>query len=375
MILSKAPEKYWNEPGIIAKGGEIIAPIGRRAWILAGTTALSATGGVLLDSLNKNGVHYEVLVYDGYCTEEDIDAHVELARAARSEVLIGIGGGKILDTIKAVGDKLKLPVVTVPTIAATCAAWSALSVVYNRQGTQLRGIVLDRSPVAVLADTEILAAAPPRYLAAGIADTIVKWYEAAPNIGSGPDSIHRRAGLQTAKLALDILEELSLDAYLAAGSGKVTDAIIEVTNAIIFLAGQAGSLTGGKPRAAIAHAINNSLTRQHETHIRLHGEKVAFGLVVQLFLEGYSQTKIDTLARLLHALGQPLTLTQLGFTGKLAEKAALVAKGVVLPEEAVALLPFQVDAKLLEQAILNTDLVGRRILQQEESAAKQVQAV
>lgn len=180
-------------------------------------------------------------------------------------------------------------------------------------GNPDRGIVLERSPKAVLSDTAILAAAPPRYIAAGIADTLVKWYEAAPNVGKGPDSIHARAGLATSKLALDILEELSIDAYLASGCGEITDAITEVTNAIIFLAGQAGSLSSGRQQAYIAHAVNNSLTKQHETHIRLHGEKVAFGLVVQLFLEGYSQTKIDTVARLLHALGQPLTLRGLGF--------------------------------------------------------------
>lgn len=375
MILAKAPEKYWNEPGILAKGGEIIAPIGQRAWILAGKTALSVAGEPLLKSLDENGIGYEIQVYEGYCTLEDIDILAAAVQASASDVLIGIGGGKILDTIKAVGDKLSLPVVTVPTIAATCAAWSALSVIYTRQGTQTGGIILERSPKAVLSDTAILAAAPPRFIAAGIADTLVKWYEAAPNVGKGPGSIHARAGLATSKLALDILEELSIDAYLASGRGEVTDAITEVTNTIIFLAGQAGSLSSGRPHAYIAHAINNSLTKQHETHIRLHGEKVAFGLVVQLYLEGYSQTKIDAIARLLHALRQPLTLRELGFKDSFREKAALVAGGVSLDEEAVAALPFKINAELLEQAILNTDLTGQRIAEQEQNDLRQAQAV
>ncbi|BCG58657.1 iron-containing alcohol dehydrogenase family protein [Paenibacillus sp. URB8-2] len=375
MILAKAPEKYWNEPGILAKGGEVVASIGKRAWILAGKTALSVAGETLLKSLDGSGIVYEIQVYEGYCTLEDIDILAAAVQASASDVLIGIGGGKILDTIKAVGDKLSLPVVSVPTIAATCAAWSALSVIYTRQGTQTGGIVLERSPKAVLSDTAILAAAPPRYIAAGIADTLVKWYEAAPNVGKGPDSIHARAGLATSKLALDILEELSIDAYLASGCGEITDAITEVTNAIIFLAGQAGSLSSGRQQAYIAHAVNNSLTKQHETHIRLHGEKVAFGLVVQLFLEGYSQTKIDTVARLLHALGQPLTLRGLGFKDSFGDKAALIANGVSLNEEAAAALPFKVNAELLEQAILNTDLTGQRIAEQEQNASRQVQAV
>ncbi|WP_036637961.1 hypothetical protein, partial [Paenibacillus durus] len=68
MILAKAPEKYWNEPGILTKGGEIIAPIGKRAWILAGKTALSVAGEALLKSLDESGIVYEIQVYEGYCT-------------------------------------------------------------------------------------------------------------------------------------------------------------------------------------------------------------------------------------------------------------------------------------------------------------------
>ncbi|MCL6456600.1 MAG: iron-containing alcohol dehydrogenase family protein [Gorillibacterium sp.] len=375
MIAAKAPEKYWNEPGVLARGGELIASFASNAWILAGKTALAVAGEVFMKSLTEQGIAYEVQTYEGYCTLEDIKIFACEVQASKADVIIGIGGGKILDTVKAIGDQLKLPVVTVPTIAATCAAWSALSVLYTRQGTQTGGSILEKSPKIVLADTAILASAPPRYIAAGIGDTLVKWYEAAPSVGNKPESIHARAGLLTSKLALDILEEFSIDAYLSAGNGEATDAITEVTNAIIFLAGQAGSLSGGKQRASIAHAINNSLTKQHETHVRLHGEKVAFGLVVLLFLEGYSQTRIDAVAHLLHDLGLPLTLRELGFESKLAEKAALVAQGVAIPEAALADLSFIVTTELLEKAILNTDLTGQRIAQRSADTVKLFQAV
>lgn len=375
MFTIKAPEAYWNEPGVLARGGELIAPFAGRVWVLAGQTALVKAGGVFLESLAQSGVDYAVRTYGGYCTLEDIELLAAEALEAKAETIIGIGGGRILDTAKAVGDKRKLPVVTVPTVAATCAAWSALSVVYNRQGTHTGGLILEKSPKLVLADTRLLAEAPPRYIAAGIGDTLVKWYEASPNVENGPESIHARAGLLTSKLALDILEELSVDAYRTAGSGEVTDAFTEVANAVIFLAGQAGSWSGGRPRAAVAHAVNNSLTRHHETHVRLHGEKVAFGLIVQLFLEGYSQTKIGSLAHLLHALGLPLTLRELGLTGETAVKASEIAKGVVIHPEAASRLPFKVHAEALEKAILDTDSLGRRITRQEPDAVKQYQAV
>lgn len=364
MITSKAPEQYWNEPGILAKAGGWIAPLASKVWVLAGKQALAAAGDGLLNSLEEHKIGYEVRIYEGYCTLEDVDQIAGEFAPLGAEAIIGVGGGTVLDTAKAVGDVLGLPVITVPTVPATCAAWSALSVLYDREGAYQAGLILKRSPKLVFADTSILAKAPPRYLAAGIGDTLVKWYEAAPNRMSGPGGIAARTGLAVSKLALDILQDLSLDAYETAGSGRITDAFLEVSNAVIFLAGQAGTLSGGRQRAAVAHAVHNSLTKQHETHHRLHGEKVAFGLVVQLFLEGYSQTKIDALAHLLHDLGLPLTLRELGFSGEeWADRAAAraVAQGVSIPEAARDGLAFAINAELLERAVLDTDRTGRRI--------------
>ncbi|MDF2935505.1 MAG: glycerol dehydrogenase [Paenibacillaceae bacterium] len=368
MITSKAPEAYWNESGILEKGGELIAPFSKRPWVLAGSKGLAAVQTELFTGLARSGVAYEIRIYEGYCTAEDIALLAGEALAAGADSVIGIGGGRILDTVKAVGQKLALPVVTVPTVPATCAAWSALSVLYDREGRHTGGLILERSPKLILADTRILAQAPPRYLAAGIADTLVKWYETAPGVGTGPDYVEARLGVLTAKLARDILEELSLDAYRTAGSGVATDAFLEVSHAVLFLAGQVGSLSGGKARAAVAHSIHNSLTQHHETHGRLHGEKVAFGLVAQLFLEGYSQSRIDALAHLLLDLGQPVTLAELGFRGKGETTAREIAAGVKIRPEALEGLHFQVNAALLEQAILDTDATGRRLLEARRGA-------
>lgn len=363
MITVKAPERYVNEPGIIARSGEYLAAYGRRAFILAGRTALASVGNAFFSSLSDKGIVYSVLEYDGYCTSAAIDETSEQVKHAQADLIIGIGGGRVLDLAKAVGDKLELAVAAIPTIAATCAAWSALSVIYTREGAFERGLPLRKSPVLVLADTRILAEAPPRYIAAGIGDTLVKWYELAPSTGKGAESLQARTGLGTARLALEILEEQALQAYRSAGTGETGPALTEVTDAIIFLAGQVGSIGGGAPKAAIAHSVHNSLTQLPETHDSLHGEKVAFGLVVQLFLEGKSQEELEPLIHLLRDLRLPLTLQELGVSGDFAQKAAEIAKGVKLNESAISRLPFKVNAELLEKAILNADALGLRALE------------
>ncbi|MFT7885274.1 iron-containing alcohol dehydrogenase, partial [Salmonella enterica] len=78
----------------------------------------------------------------GHCSERDVADLVKQSGDDRS-VVIGIGGGALLDTVKAVARRLGLPVVAIPTIAATCAAWTALSVWYNDAGSALHFEIFD----------------------------------------------------------------------------------------------------------------------------------------------------------------------------------------------------------------------------------------
>jgi len=52
-----------------------------------------------------------------------------MARQHKARVIIGVGGGKVLDTTRAVADELTLPVVNRPTVASSDAPCSALSVI------------------------------------------------------------------------------------------------------------------------------------------------------------------------------------------------------------------------------------------------------
>lgn len=361
MINVKTPDKYISEENIIEHSGEYIKNIGNYALVIGGKTALSVTEGKFLNSLDLEKIRYSIEEFTGYCTYINIDSYVNIAEKLGVNVIIGIGGGRVLDLVKAVGEKLNLPVVTIPTIAATCAAWSALSVIYDDEGRHKDFFLLENSPKLILADIKIIYDSPRRYLNAGIGDTIVKWYEAAPHKKVETD-ITLKIGLQTSKLALDILESY-IDLIEKSEEIPLDSKFHDVIDAIIMLAGLVGSINGGNHIAAIAHTLHDSLTHILDTKGTLHGEKVVFGLIVQFILEGRDEEEVKRLIKKLNLLQIPVTLLQLGIEDDIDYKLFNIINEINFTTEQENDLTFKVDDQLIKEAIIKADEFGNEVLE------------
>ncbi|MFT8314059.1 MAG: iron-containing alcohol dehydrogenase family protein [Clostridium sp.] len=358
MIKIKAPEAYINEENILGQSGKYVSEFGKHALIIGGKTALESVGEDFFKSFRDEKIKYEIEEFHGYCSFENIDKYSDLSTKLGVDIIVGIGGGKVLDLVKAVGEKADLPVITVPTIAATCAAWSALSVIYNDIGEHTDYVLLEKSPKLVLADTNIISKAPARYLNAGIGDTIAKWYEAAPHLAESSD-ITLKIGLQTAKLALNILENYANELQIESKESYIKNQYKDVIDSIIILAGLVGSINGGKHRAAIGHAVHNGLTYISDTKGTLHGEKVIFGVIVQFILEGKSEKEIINFIDLLNKLELPVTLAQLGIKDNVDDKILTIANSVNFNSDELDNLNFQVNKELIRKAIIRADELGR----------------
>ncbi|WP_338554710.1 iron-containing alcohol dehydrogenase family protein [Paenibacillus sp. KS-LC4] len=369
MVQIKAPNQYVNEPNAWAEGGAKIAEIGSKLFIIGGEKALEAAAP-LLASLNEVNVTYQVHRFSGQVTTEQITAYSELAASQDINVLVGIGGGRVLDLSKAVAQRIHVPSVTVPTIAATCAAWSALTVLYDEEGRSAGYLPLKQSPQLVLADTAVLAAAPKRYLASGIGDTYVKWNETIVNVKKLPADLDVRLGVKTSELAVEVLDRYAQQAYANAGDGIVTPAFHEVSHAIVWLAGQVNTVSAGGARGALAHAIHDSLTQFAKTHGSLHGEKVAFGLIAHTLLQGQTAVETERLAAKLNALGLPVTLAQLGFEEGANKIAYDIAGKVPLDGAKAAELPFAFHPAAIAEAIIAADQLGQRIRSKATAASQ-----
>lgn len=354
MLAIKTPQHYLNQDGISGKIGQFVAPLAQRVLIVTSPRAWSAVESAVTTSLQQHQITFHLSYLPGDCTRAAIDELAAQGRQQGAELIIGVGGGRVLDSAKAVGQILgQLPVITLPTIAATCAAWSPISVLYDESGAHIGPLPLARLPVWVLVDSQVIAKTSPRYLNAGIIDALAKWYEFLPYLRHGDDGLALILKSQVAKQALDTFNTYGQQAIASNQRQEVSVALRKVIDAVIALAGLANSMADDIPRIGIAHAIHNSMTRLPELHHWLHSEKVGFGLVAQSFIEHPEAADRNELLSLLARFGGPLTLDDLGLNPH-DTRVKKIAEGVVIAPNIAARLPFSLASEHIELALLAT---------------------
>jgi glycerol dehydrogenase len=324
MIDFISPRRYANEPGALARGGELVSPITKRLFVLAGKTALSLVQKDLFKSFDDSKIEYEVCEYGGYPTHKEAHRIAEKAKAFRAGAIAGAGGGRVIDTAKAAGNYAGLPVVAIPSIAATCACWAPVAVMYSSDGVMTGPLYNENSPCLIIADIDLISKAPARYIRAGIADTLAKWYESYPNLKTSND-FYLRLVVKYGEFARSILETLGLKVSddLARGSCGMEE-LTELVDCIFAIAGLCGAVRGLADTQGIAHPFYNACSALPELRDKLHGEKVAFGLVMQAVLEKRSSDEIHRRIAVFKRLYMPLSLRELGLEPDFDAKFAVI---------------------------------------------------
>jgi len=362
MSLIQTPYEYVNEPNIIKKSGKYVKALGSNALIIGGKTALSITEKDIIESFEENDVKFSIKEFTGYPTEKAISDLVKYGEELNVDIVVGIGGGRALDTTKAVGNKLNIPIVTIPTIAATCASWAAVSVIYDEDGSQINYLISQRSPNVILADTNILANAPDRYLKAGIVDTFAKWYETEPNLKNNKDSLQLKIQIEVAKLALDVLKEKSSRYFESKRRENNLNDFKQIVDSIILLAGLVGSIRSKEFYGGLAHSFYNSTTQISETRHKLHGEKVAFGILVQRVLEEKSTEELIETFDLFNKFNAPITLEEIGIIDGIEVKVSLIAEHVLENSDHYKGVNYKLTSDIIKNAIFRADSIGRDFL-------------
>jgi glycerol dehydrogenase len=355
-----SPSRYIQGPGAIAQLGDHFEKLGKKALILITDSGIKRVSGDIEKGLKAKSLEYAFVEFGRECSRSEIDRVKAAAAEKKADVIVGVGGGKLLDTAKAAAFYAKLPVVIVPTIAATDAPCSALSVVYTPEGVFESYLFLPANPNVVLVDSDIIAKAPARLLVSGMGDALATYFEAksaaqkeANNCVGGKASM---AALALAKLCLETLFKQGLKAKIALEAGARTAAVEEIIEANTLLSGlgfESGGLAG-------AHAIHNGMTAIHETHAYYHGEKVAFGTLTQLVLEDYPESEIEAVVRFCVSVGLPVTLADLGIHAVNHDTLKEAAKLACAPGDTMGNLAVTVTPEDVYYGMLAADALGKK---------------
>ncbi|MBO1352012.1 MAG: iron-containing alcohol dehydrogenase family protein [Hormoscilla sp. GUM202] len=354
IYMSVAPTRVMRGENCMSQAGEAIARLGSRPLIVGGDRTLEVVRPRLQPVLAQQQLTAEWADYSPDCSEASLESLKQAVSSHAADLIIGVGGGKALDAAKLVGHFCQLPVVTIPTSGATCAAWSALSNVYSTEGAFLYDVSLAQCPELLVLDYNLIATASRRTLVAGIGDAIAKWYEASVSSGHSQETTII-AAVQQARILRDILFQKSAEALKEPG-GETWRQVVDAT---VLLAGAIGGLGGAQCRTVAAHAVHNGLTHIRAAHDILHGEKVAYGILVQLRLEEMVQgnklavTARQQLLQFYTEIGLPKTLDDLGLGNVTLAELRKAADIACSPNSDIHRLLFQVGPDQLMAAMVS----------------------
>lgn len=301
----------------------------------------------------------KVMEFKGEITAARIDAFADQVKDFQPEVVVGMGGGKTMDTAKAVADVFKAAAVIIPTTASTDAPTIGLSVIYTEEGEHVGARHYVKNPDMVLLDTDIIAKAPIRFLVAGMGDALSTYIETRANLQSHSPNYVGKGFASTiaveaiAKACHETILKKGVRAKLAAEQGLCTIDVEDVIEANTLLSG----LGVQNSSCAGAHSIAEGITVLPGCARLLHGEAVAFGVLVQLIIEGRDKEEIREMYEFFRAVGLPTTFAQLSIPDVTDEEIFRVAEESMKSYWDVE--PFPITPQKVYDAIKMADILGR----------------
>lgn len=346
LIVRGAPQQYiceegaWNhiESHLIGKNIEKVLILhGEKSWQVAES---------FFPKMTQVTTYFEH--YRDECSFENAAYFEKIVEKNQIKAVIAIGGGKVLDLGKLVANNCLIDIICLPTLASTCAAYTPISIVYNDKGEMVEMKFLKQSVTLTLVDPAIILNSPTEFLIAGIGDTIAKWYESDPIISSIEKPVTE---ILVAKFAAKSCQENLLtfgqEAISDLANQTLSYALINVIETNILLAGMVGGFADKYGRSSGAHSIHDALTLIEATHSHLHGNKVAYGILVQLAIEE-KWTEIEKLTLFYEELNLPYKLAHLDLT---INDVNIVAE-VAANDELFHQLPQVITKEIVKEAML-----------------------
>ncbi|MEM1641610.1 MAG: glycerol dehydrogenase [Desulfurococcaceae archaeon] len=366
------PSRYIQGPGVLKYTGDVIKSYGvNRVLVFADRVVMNVIEKHgLFDSLSRAGVDYVKELFGvtpcgPETCDEEIDRLAAIAKSSGCDGVVGAGGGKALDTAKDVAHKLGAKLFIVPTIASTDAPCSSVSVIYTCDHKFKEYRFYPKAAEAVIVDTEVIAEAPPRFLACGIGDALGKYTEVPSVLRVGKPNLLLKPlqgkapliAVAAQKLMVETIFNYSEEAIESVEEKVVTpalEAVVEATTLLSQVSFECGGL-------AAAHSIYNGFTVLEEKIHAYHGELVFFGMLTEMLLDGYPRKEIVDMMNFGHRIGLPINLSELGLEEVHDEELLLVAKKALAPGETIHNKYYTLSPETLAKAFKVVDTIGREV--------------
>lgn len=353
-------DSYNEIPSVIRKYGKKVAVIG-------GKTAIEKSKTELLKGIKNSDVEIlDFIWYGGDSTYENVEMLKNNPTVQKADVLFAVGGGRACDTVKTLADMEDKPFFIFPTLGSNCAGTTAISVMYNKDGSFKEYYYMKQPSYHTFINTKIIADSPEKLLWAGIGDALSKECEVlfasrdkfmyhTPLMGICISKICTEPLIQYGKKALEDcknnvssfeLEQIALDIIVSTGI---------VSNFATHEA-QKDPKDNYYYNSSLAHCVyyGSSLIKACEKH--LHGEIVSFGVLCLLTYDN----QIDERNRIMKfnkSIGLPITLSDISLTEDdldiIAKKASSSIEWTYVPGNPTK--------EKFIQAIKDTDNAGRQL--------------
>ncbi len=293
--------------GVIGKVDEVCQDLllGDQGLIITGKKTSDIAGKPVRDTLEDCGKSINTFIAKRASMEE-VERAMEVANESQAGFLMGIGSGSSIDVAKLAATQLGVPFLSIPTAASHDGIVSSrASVIMNGDSASIQA----SAPMAVIADTEIIAKAPYRLLAAGCGDiisncTAVLDWELASRLQNVLFSEYAAAlSKMTANILIDSAD--SIKPELESSVRMVVKALVS--------SGVAMSIAGSsRPASGSEHMFNHALNK-FAPNPALHGEQCGVGTILMMYLHGGDWKRIK---QGLETINAPTTAKALGIEDK-----------------------------------------------------------
>ena len=309
----REPLKYVQGRDATLKFHEEMGYMGKRWLFVCSNSGYKACHDKIEKSFGELDDYRRYEVFGGISSKGEIAKMEEIVKADNIDTVVAVGGGSAVDTAKATAYYTGKHIVIVPTVAATDAPCTGLSVIYNDDHSFDKYLFYPTNPDAVMVDTTVIANAPVKFLIAGMGDALGTYFEGRASIRTESASLEgtgiTRAGQALARLCYDTLKTYGKQAVEACKVHAVTPALEAICEANVYLSG----VGADNVNCAAAHSFYNGVTSLGIKHAD-HGCCVALGTLVQLVLEGAPKEEFEEVQNFCLEVGLPVTLEEIGVT-------------------------------------------------------------